>query len=236
MDPPRQIDDETLTRARAGRSDDLARVLAAHYPLVWRVCVNLIGRQDKARPVAQAVMSRAVTAAESWDHDDAPARWFRHHALLSAREATPAKPPASDVLVDRGPDDPAYAAFVRAVRALEPQQREALLLSVGEGFDLRSLATAMDCSTEAASVHLKNATATLSAFAGGDYADFVEDLRRAYRASEPDSSLSLPNARRAVRRRVWPARVVGVLGWALLLLLIGGAIYGAALLGPRLIF
>ena len=225
---------ETLAAARAGRRADLAAVLAAFHPLVWRVCVNLIGREDLARPVARGVMARAVTAAAAWDHDDAPGRWFRHHALLAARAAAPPRPPRDDALVNRGPDDPAFAAFVHALRKLDFQPREAFLLTHGEGFDLRQLATAMDCSTEAAAVHLRNATTTLQSFAGDDFAGFVADTAAAYRASEPDAALALPAARRAVGRGL-VGKIAHVVGWAVLLALVAAVGYAAAWLWPRLI-
>ena len=229
------VDPATLAAARAGKRDALARLLAAHYPLVWRVCVNLIGGEDRARPVVRQVMTQSLAAAPGWDHDDAPPRWFRHRALLAAREAAPAKPPRDDVLVNRGPDDPAFAAFVHALRKLDSQPREAFLLTHGEGFDVRQLATAMDCSTEAAAVHLRNATATLQAFAAADFADFVGDTTAAYRASEPDAAMVLPAARRAVGGG-WFGKIAGVAGWVLLLLVVAAFGYFAAWLWPRLVF
>ena len=228
------VSSATLAAARAGKKDALAALLAAHYPLVWRVCVNVIGREDLARPVVKRVMTRSVNAAASWDHDEAPGRWFRHHALLAAREAAPARPPRDDVLVNRGPDDPAFAAFVHALRKLDPQPREAFLLTHGEVFELRQLATAMDCSTEAAAVHLRNATTTLQAFAAADFPDFTADVTAAYRASEPLAALTLPNVRRLVRGG-WFAKAAGVVGWTLLLALVAAAGYAAAWLWPRLV-
>ena len=230
-----ETDPATLAAARVGKKDALARVLAAYYPLVWRVCVNLIGREDQARPVVKRVMTRSLAAAPAWDHDEAPGRWFRHHALLAAREAAPARSSRNDVLVDRGPDDPAFAAFVHALRKLDPQPREAFLLTHGEGFDLRQLATAMDCSTEAAAVHLRGATTTLQAFADADFAGFVSDTTAAYRASEPDGALALPAARRAVGGGPF-GKIIGVIGWILLLALAGAACYVAIWLWPRLVF
>ena len=224
-----------LAAARKGNKDALAKLLAAYYPLVWRMCVNLIGREDQARPVVRQTMTQSLAAAASWDHDDAPPRWFRHRALLAAREAAPAKPPRDDVLVNRGPDDPAFAAFVHALRKLDAQPREAFLLTHGEGFDLRQLATAMDCSTEAAAVHLRGATTTLQAFAAADFAGFVGDTTAAYRASEPDAGLALPAARRAVGGGLF-AKIAGIVGWVLLLAFAAAAGYFAAWLWPRLVF
>ena len=230
-----QFDSATLAAARAGEKDALAGVLAGYYPLVWRICVNLIGGEDRARPVVRQVMTQSLAAAPGWDHDDAPPRWFRHRALLAAREAAPAKPPRDDVLVNRGPSDPVFAAFVHALRKLDSQPREAFLLTHGEGFDLRQLATAMDCSTEAAAVHLRAATTTLQAFAAADFADLVGDTTAAYRASEPDAAMALPAARRAVGGGPL-GKIAAVIGWVLLLAFIAAAGYLAAWIWPRMVF
>ena len=94
-----------------------------------------------------------------------PFRWCQHHTVLVARRFSKRQPEVSrDPLVRNAQTDNAYyASFIRAVRTLPMQQREAFILTHGEEWDTRNLATAMDCSTEAAAVHLKEATRTLSA-------------------------------------------------------------------------
>lgn len=230
------LDRATLAAASAGDKAALARVLAAHYPQVWRMASNLTGRQPLGRDVSTGIMRRSLLAAQAWEHEDAPVRWFRHHTVLAARDAAPGEPPPDDVLLAHGPaDDLAYAAFVRALRGLAPQQREAFLLHHGEGFDLRQLGIAMDCSVDAAAVHLRQATLALQALAGHDFGRFVESARAAYAASAPDESLALPYARRLLRPGFWTA-LVHVIGWLLLLTVVAALAGGLWWVRPRLVF
>jgi DNA-directed RNA polymerase specialized sigma24 family protein len=228
------VDPWTLAEAGQGKKEALARLLAAFYPQVWRMAVNLTGRESLGREVSRDIMRRSLSAAATWEHEESPTRWFRHHTVLASRRAAPKTPPADDVLVAKGPADPAYAAFARAVRGLPQQQREAFLLNHCEDFDLRHLGIAMDCSVEAAGVHLRHATLALQALAGEDFGRFVQELRSAYAASAPDESLALPYAKKLVRRSPWP--VLGwLLGWLLLLAIVAGLAYGLWWIWPRLV-
>lgn len=228
------VDPMTLAEARAGKKEALTHVLAISYPQVWRMAVNLSGRESTGRDIAAAVMRRSLSAAETWEHDEAPARWFRHHTVLMTRDKAPATPPVDDVLMIHGPADPAYGAFVRAIRGLPHQQREAFLLNHGEDFDLRLLGIAMDCSVEAAGVHLRHATTSLQALAGDDFGRFAQLVRGAYKASAPDESLALPYARRLVRPSIL-GRIVWLLGWLILIALVMGIAYGLWWIWPRLV-
>lgn len=228
------IEPATLAAARAGGMDALVHILAMHYPQVWRMAVNLSGRDEAGRAVATSIMRQSLSAAATWEHEDAPARWFRHHTVLAAREAAPAEPPADDVLVLHGPADPAYAAFARAVRSLPQQQREAFLLNHGEDFDLRQLGIAMDCSVEAAGMHLRHATLNLQSLGGEDFGSLVQSLRRAYSASAPDESLALPWARRLIRPG-FCSTMLGLAGWLMLLAIIAAIASGLWWLWPRLL-
>lgn len=228
------IDPATLAAARAGKKEALARLLAMHYPQVWRMAVNLTGRETLGREVAKNIMRQSLAAAEAWEHEDAPTRWFRHHTVLAARDAAPADPPADDVLIVHGPVDPAYAAFARAVRSLPQQQREAFLLNHGEDFDLRQIGIAMDCSVEAAAVHLRHATLALQALAAEGFGGFVQSLRAAYSASAPDQALALPYARKLIRPGFW-SLLLAIVGWIVLLSIIAAISYALWWLWPRIV-
>ena len=237
------VDAATLAAARSGNKGVVARVLAAHYPQVYRMAVNLVGDANAGAAVARRVMRQSLSALDAWEHEAAPTRWFRHHTVLAAREAAPDAAPRRDVLLaPRGvvadvsalSADPGFVAFARALRTLDPQQREAFLLSHGEGFDLRQLGIAMDCSVEAAGVHLRKATDVLQALAGDQYRRRVAELKAAYAASRPDESLALPYARRLVRPGLL-ATLVHALAWLAWLAIVAGIACGAWWLWPRLL-
>ena len=88
--------------------------------------------------------------------------------------------------------DPAYTAFVRAVRGLPEQQAEAYLLYHGERLNERLLGVAMDCSAAAAANHLQAATDALTAMSGGD-------LSRC--TAHPHQGLRRPRPRRVPKPR-----------------------------------
>ncbi len=228
------VDPATLAEARAGKRQALTRLLAMHYPQVWRIATNLTGSRELGRKISARIMRRSLLAADGWEHEEAPTRWFRHHTVLATREATLAASPRPDVLLEGVAEDAGYTAFVRAVRGLPQQQREAFLLNHGEDFDLRQIGIAMDCSVEAAGVHLRHATLSLQAIAGDGFGRFVQAARLSYAASAPDESLSLPYARRLVSTG-FSSRLAVVLGWLLLIVLLTGLAYGLWWIWPRII-
>jgi len=111
------------------------------------------------------------------------------------------------------------------LRTLPMQQREAFMLTHGEQWDARNLATAMDCSTEAASNHLKEATRALSALGGDFYSTFTAQLAQTYRSLTPSEELILTNVEYNVKRHLWPRKI-----WRLLQLIIMAAVVTAIVL------
>lgn len=230
------LDPATLAGARVGERDALVRVLARFYPQVYRMSLNLVGDTAAGAKVAEQVMRQSLRAAEAWEHEEAPGRWFRHHTVLTSRAAARGvrEQNARDPLIQRGPDDPRHVAMVRALRSLRPQQREAFLLHHGEGFDTRQLGIAMDCSVEAARTHFEGATKALMTLHPEGFSQRVEALVAAYLASEPDERLAIPHAKRLVRSGTWKG-VAALLGIILLLAVVGATAYGLWWLWPRIV-
>ena len=86
-------DPATVAAARAGDKDALVGILGALYPQVWRMAINLTGRLEPGKEVARNIMRQSLSAAEGWEHDEAPTIWFRHHTVLATREAAPDRHP-----------------------------------------------------------------------------------------------------------------------------------------------
>ena len=210
--------------------DRVLREMTDGLPTVWRIAVGLCGDETRGRQVVREVMGQAQLAAESWDHADAAGRWFRHHTVLATRHV-PETPPADDALVP-AEADAAYRAFVLALRKRPRQQREAFLLHHAEGLDHRQVGVAMDCSVEAARVHLRGAGEALAPLAGNDFPAMTRRVVEAYRSIEPPENVAVPRRRRSrLRRRLVAAGLFA--GWALLLLLIAAAVVAAFVIGPR---
>jgi hypothetical protein len=115
-----------------------------------------------------------------------------------------------------------YAAFLKAVRELPMQQREAFLLHHGEQLPQRKLAVAMDLSVQAASQHLSSAEAVLKPIGSSRYEEFLNELKTRYHALTPNATITVPRLKRFIARRIWPRRIKR----ALLCLLVLGAFAG----------
>jgi DNA-directed RNA polymerase specialized sigma24 family protein len=220
-----EVTPELLAAARKGKREAVVELLAMHYGVVWRMATGLTGRDDVGRGVVKYIMQRSLRAVSSWKDEGAPTRWFHHHTVLTTRRAAKHRPETvNDTFIKQSAGDVQYAAFVRALRALPMQQREALILSAGEKLAIRQLAVAMDCSVLAAENHLREAMQRLQALSMEKYDAHVARMASAYARLAPDEELALANIRKRVRRLVLPWFVKRVLlGIVALFLLIASA-------------
>lgn len=207
-----EIAPELFARVKKLKRPAVEQLFAAVYPSVVRIAKGLAGREDVAEGVVRFVMLRAAHMIPTWRDESAAERWFLHHTVLTARRAAGHEPnPKDDLLATPpSPSDPpdlAYLAFVRAVRQLPVQQREAFLLHAGERFNPRYLGVAMDCSTQAAQTHLDAATAALRAVTGPEQFDpFVARLASTYTRLGPGKEQVLPVVRKWVGKGLRPQR------------------------------
>lgn len=196
-----EISDDLLDDARKLRPAAVSELLAMHYAMVWRIATGLTGREDVGRGIATYIMKRSLRAIPTWKDDAAPQRWFAHHTLLAARRTTHHQPELEhDTLLTNAKNEIPLLAFVRALRILPLQQREAFILSRFENFGPRQMATAMDCSVVAAETHLEAADRQLMDLADAAFAERVAHLKRIYMSHAPDEPLTLTAARKQVAR------------------------------------
>lgn len=201
------IDDAMLYRAQQGDRSALVDLLAAAYPAVYRMAYALAGRPDVGHGIVHFVTAQAARRIDQWRDADAAQRWFYHHTVLTGRRAAHHQPEAMNDLLLRGAADARYLAFLRALRGLSQQQREAFILNHGEHLNTRFLAVAMDCSTHAAEMHLAAADQALRKMSGDVYEAMVTRLSHAYSALAPDDQALRPTVRSIVRRSNWPRRL-----------------------------
>jgi DNA-directed RNA polymerase specialized sigma24 family protein len=197
-------------------------ILTDCLPAVWRVAHALGGSDRAGRSIVETIVGQSLNAMPAWRRDAPPQQWFYHHTVLAARAHQDVPPdPATDTLVEHATPDPAYIAFVRALRHLPRQQREAYLLHYGEGLDDRFLGIAMDCSTGAARTHLAAASAALAKICHGDIDALRDSMAVAYQALTPEQVNVGPqitafrrhaNWRRSVRLTLRLARALILLG------------------------
>ena len=163
-----------MVGARKLRSSAVGSLLEYYYPVVHRIAAGLCG-ETVSEEIADRVFARALPALSRWRDDSDADRWFYHFTVLESRrhDGCEIKP---DPLLNGESVTPAFTAFVRALRSLPCQQREAILLNHGERLNPRFLAVAMDCSAQAAANHLRAATNEMSAIAGGDLISMLQLL------------------------------------------------------------
>jgi DNA-directed RNA polymerase specialized sigma24 family protein len=177
--------------ARKLNRDAVETVLRAYYPRVCRIAFALCGREANGKEVLNIVMRQSLKTLRFWSNDTEAANWFLHHTVLTSRELAGPMPDSSeDCLVLTLKTPPAeHIAFVKALRNLPSQQREAFLLLRGEHLEPRQAAVAMDCSTGAAANHLIAATKALSAIAANTFDARVAELVRVYASLTPPVDL-----------------------------------------------
>jgi DNA-directed RNA polymerase specialized sigma24 family protein len=204
-----EIPAELFTRAKKLKRPAVDELFAQVYPAVVRIAKGLSGREDVAEGVVRFIMVRAAKMIPTWRDETAAERWFLHHTVLTARRAAAHEPnPKSDLLAASDPPTPEYVAFVRAIRQLPVQQREAFLLHAGERFNPRYLGVAMDCSTQAAQAHLDAARAALRAVTGPEgFEPLVGRLSAVYAHLGPAETEVIPTVRKWVNKGLRPQRL-----------------------------
>ena len=194
--------DDALPLARKLKRSAVDTVLRAYYPRVCRIALALCGRIDQGNEVVKTVMCQSLRTLPWWSNQIQAANWFLHHTVLTSREFSKSVPDASEdclILTLKTPS-PEHIAFVRALRNLPSQQREAFLLLRCEHLDPRQSAVAMDCSTGAAANHLIAATKSLSEIAANTFDPRVAELIRVYASLTPPEPLIIANVSRISRR------------------------------------
>jgi DNA-directed RNA polymerase specialized sigma24 family protein len=218
------VDPDVFSRARKYQRAALEQLFADTYPSALRIARGLCGREDVAEGVVRFVMVRAFTVLPKWRDETAAERWFLHHTVLTARRAEGHAPNQRNDLLAVG-GDARYAAFVRALRALPQQQREAVVLHFGEHLNTRYLGVAMDCSTDAAQAHLDAATKSLRTLAANDFDHLTATLTSVYARHSPAPDAVVPAVRKSVGKGLRPIRLKRAIRWTMILVLLATATY-----------
>jgi len=167
--------------AAAGDRDAFARLVRAHYDLIFRMAWRWAGNREDAEDIAQDVCIRLGRAIRGFRGDCAFSTWLctmtlnavRDHARRTVRHRRLAEAVHVQALMERGlPEisDPAEALW-DAVRELPEKQRDAVLLVHGEGLNHAAAAIAMNCSEGTVSWHIHAARKRLKLTLRGGEAD-----------------------------------------------------------------
>ncbi len=203
------IDEDVFIRARRYHREELERMLEGMYPTVHRMAHGLTGRADSAQSIIDFIIKHAMERLEQWRDVETAERWFYHHTVLASRDVGVTTPDMNEDLLVTGCPDPTidYIAFIKAVRSLPNQQREAFILTHGEGLSTRYLGIAMDCSTKAAEMHLQAAHESLEPISGEHFVASRDRLTRAYAAAAPSDAMVRPTITDYVGKMLLPRRL-----------------------------
>jgi len=226
--PSLHIDEELFARAKKLEPEALEKLVESVYPGICRIAYGLSGREDVGHGVVRFVINHATHHLKNLRDAASAQRWFYHFTVLVSRRGRKHEPAAEqDTLVAHsGEVSAAYVAFVRGLRALPFQQREAYLLTFGEQLLYRDVATAMDCSIAAVEVHMGVAQQTLLSMTGDGYEKMKDRLIRAWTNLSPREEAIHPSVRGLIKRAMWPRRIKRILKIAVTLIIVAALAYG----------
>jgi RNA polymerase sigma-70 factor, ECF subfamily len=149
------VDDRfLLDAARAGDLDAFAVLVRRHQPAVYRVALRMLGSEADAQDAAQETFVRAWRALPRFRGDSATSTWLYRIVTRRSLDVLAARRPSESLEAAPAPagTDPAEAAeqherlraVARAVAALPPEQRAALVLREFEGLPYDQIAEVLD--------------------------------------------------------------------------------------------
>lgn len=167
--------DETLAaRAADGCRASFGALLERHYDRIYRMAWRWSGKRDRAEDIAQDVCMKLAGAVRSYRGDALFTTWLHRIAYTtmidqarSTQRMIAVEPSEVVRLIDdhggasSAEDDMTAADYTReiwtAVRALPPQQRDAVLLIYGEDMSHAQASLVMGCSEKTVSWHVHEA-------------------------------------------------------------------------------
>ena len=171
-------DEELLAAARGGDTAALETLLVRYQPHLYRFGLRMCGNVEDAGDVAQESLISMARSLKDFRGDSAVSSWLytiarrfcikqrRRSKFAPAREHSLDAPenPAADRLVDSGPNPEQAAtnrelasALNRAIDALDPAQREVLVLRDIEGLSAAEVASVLGTSVDAVKSRLHRA-------------------------------------------------------------------------------
>ncbi|HJV04838.1 MAG TPA: sigma-70 family RNA polymerase sigma factor [Actinomycetota bacterium] len=154
---------------------DFSWMFREEYPAVVRTAYLILGDRAAAEDVAQEAFIRLYARWAKVSRYERPGAWVRRVAIRLAGRARRARRITLALTEDRSvgqilPSDP---DLQRALLALPPNQRAAVVLHYLEGRPVAEVAEILGCATPTARVHLHRARKRLGTLLGEEAADVV---------------------------------------------------------------
>lgn len=164
-----ETDARLAAKAAGGCRQSFAALIDRHYDRIYRLAWRWSGSRDKAEDIAQDVCVKLGSAIRSYRGDAAFTTWLHRiaytttldHLRISQRMIA-VEPSEIIRLIDAevgssAEDNVIGQEMWTAVRALPPQQRDAVLLIYGEDMSHAEAAHLMGCSEKTVSWHVHEA-------------------------------------------------------------------------------
>lgn len=168
-----EADAALITAAQAGERRAIDELLARYEAHIYRFGLRMCGDEEAAREVLQETMLAAFRNLPGFRGQAALSTWLyqiaRSFCIKSRRHARPTSPvDDAEPATEPGPDAQLQAreigaALARAIAALPPDQREALVLRDVEGLSAEQAAHVVGIEVGALKSRLHRARATLRA-------------------------------------------------------------------------
>lgn len=179
VDDKTEQDRELALQAGAGSRRAFQQLIERHYDHIHRLAWRFTGTREMAEDIAHDVCVKLARAIKSYRGEAAFSTWLYRIVFTTAADGLRAtqrvevvEPSHVVSLLERTtqtkPETPEESLFHSelwaAVRALSPQQRDAVLLVYGEDFAHAEAATVMGCTEKTVSWHLFEAKKRLKCF------------------------------------------------------------------------
>ena len=162
------VTERLIEAAKGGDPVAFEALLETHYDRIYRAAWRATGSREDAQDVAQDVCVKLGAALASFRAEASFTTWLHRIVLNAAADFRRAARAGEHVPLEDESDrlvstsESAEAGLIRqdlwsAVRALPPQQRDAVLLVYGEDFGHREAGEALGCSEATVSWHLHEA-------------------------------------------------------------------------------
>lgn len=161
--------DELARLAGAGDAAAFAALVETHYDRIYRMAWRFAGSRDRAEDIAQDVCVKLATAIRGFRGESAFTTWlFRltyttaTDALRKTQRLSLVEPSKMHLIADGASHETPETHFAgtelwNEVRALPPQQRDAVTLVYGEDMSHAEAAAVMGCTEKTVSWHLHEA-------------------------------------------------------------------------------
>lgn len=160
-------DSELIARARTGDRDAQDALVVQHYDDCWRYALRLLGNRADAEDAVQDTFMRAMAALPHYREHERFRGWLftilvnqcRNTAVSRGRRERRFSPldaeTATQALGAVAPAPLADDELANAIAQLDPLQREAVLLKLGEGMGYAELSQVTGASESALKMRVK---------------------------------------------------------------------------------